>query len=83
MAVKSAKFGNIFFGRSIRTLLVHYFLTRYLRISSAHAQRMIAPLMMYRLEELTPSMVSAMKMIRSTNTPRTMPLILPVPPTKE
>ena len=41
------------------------------------------PLMMYCMEGSMPSMDSATKMIRSTNTPSTMPLILPVPPTNE
>ena len=60
-----------------------YFLARYFRISSEQAARIMPPLMMYCMEGSMPSMDSATKMIRSTNTPSTMPLILPVPPTKE
>ena len=39
--------------------------------------------MMYCMDGSMPSMDRATKMIRSTNTPSTMPLTLPVPPTNE
>ena len=44
---------------------------------------MMPPLMIYCRLGSMPSIFRATKMIRSTNTPSTMPLILPVPPTKE
>ena len=61
----------------------NYLRTRYLRISSEQATRMMAPLMMFCMAGSMPSMVRATKIIRRINTPRTIPLILPVPPTKE
>ena len=61
----------------------YYFLTRYLRISRAQAKRMMPPLMRYWRSWLMLAMVRPMKISRSISTPMTMPLILPMPPTKD
>ena len=60
---------------------------RMMQISSATNSAGIPTEQTFSIPPPTPprtmSMVSATKMIRSTNTPSTMPLILPVPPTNE
>ena len=60
-----------------------YLLVRYLRISIAHAARMIAPLITYNMFAETERKFSPTNMSCSKSTPITMPLIFPVPPTKD
>lgn len=63
--------------------MILYFFTRYFRISIAQAIRMIRPLMMYSILASTARKFSPVKMIYSSRTPTTIPLIRPIPPTKD
>ena len=57
--------------------------TRYFLISIAQARRIIRPLIMYSMFCDTERKVRPVNIIWSSSTPTTIPLIFPVPPTKE